>query len=572
MKGKAASNGMAYAIAYPIREPEIQIEQRKNECPQKELQRFQDAKAQCIRRLEELIAQTEKRNDREIGGILDFQLLMLEDTDYIGKIETLITDGGWNSEYAVNEASQSYQQYLCKLTDNPYLRERAGDVSDLNRHLLGCLAGVKDKLQEPDEPYIAVAVDLSPSQVMEMKGQKLQGIVLEQGAMTAHTVIIARSRGIPCLIGVEGALKQLVGYKPILLDTFSETVTGDPDEAALARYRHYRAQKVTEDAELKTYRSGKTQTLDGFQMKIYANITSAQETEVLLQQGGEGVGLFRTELLYMKESNAPPEEEVQLDVYRRTAEALRGRPLIIRTLDVGGDKKIPYLGIEQEENPFLGYRAIRYCLEHKELFRTQLRAILQASAYGTCQVMFPMIATLDELQSAKRILKETKEDLRARKILFDENIRVGMMVETPAAALEAARFAQYVDFFSIGTNDLTQYLFAADRTNDKVNQLNSYFQPTLLRCVNRIVRSAHAAGIEVDICGQAGEVLELVPLWTGMGVDALSVSIPMIAKVRRAVCQSNREECTKLLEDVLQMESEQDVRKRLISGSCKERR
>lgn len=560
MKGKTASKGMAYAITYPIPRPEVCIEAHKAKSPKEELLRFESARAQCSEQLEKLINAAETGKNHEARDILDFQLLMLEDTDYIGKVEHAILKAGWNCEHAVDMASRSYQTYLRGLTDNPYLQERASDVKDLNDRLLELLNGKCKGVQEPNVPYIAVAEDLSPSQVMEMDDSKLRGIILEQGAMNAHAVIIARSRGIPCLIGVEGALSCLSNCKPVLLDAFQGVVIENPDSTALETYRKYSMKHVAEEEALEKYRKCQAKTLDGFQIKVFANITSWQETEALLHQGGEGVGLFRTELLYMQETQSPPSEAKQFRSYQKAAENLNGRPLIIRTLDVGGDKKIPYLGIPAEDNPFLGYRAIRYCLDHKDLFTEQLRAILKASAYGKCAVMFPMIATVDELQEARGLLEAVKDELRRKEILFDENIPVGMMVETPAAAEDATRFATMVDFFSIGTNDLTQYLFAADRTNGSVSKLNSPFQPILLRCIDKIVHSAHEAGIEVDICGQAGEVPELIPLWIGMGVDALSVSIPMIPKVRRLICLERQSSCRELVKTVLQLETEMAVR------------
>lgn len=567
MKGKVASEGMAFAVAYPIREPEIKIEKKKTDDPQGELERFENARAYCADRLEQLISDAERRQNQDAGDILEFQLLFLEDTDYLGKIEKRILQERWNSEYAVSEVLQGYRRYLSGLTDNPYLQERAVDVDDLARRLLYRLMGIDDALQEPEEPYIAVAEDLSPSQVMAMDVQKLKGIVLEKGSLTAHAVIIAKSRGIPCLIGVGGAMAELPAGKPVLLDCFESTVLPNPDEKRLSVYRRYSEVQAEERKLLKTYQNRETQTRDGYRMKVYANIASWQEASELVRQGGEGVGLFRTELLYIKETSAPPSEDVQYDVYRQTAENLAGRPLIIRTLDAGGDKQVPYLGMPPETNPFLGYRAIRFCLEHPTLFSAQLSAILRASAHGPISIMFPMICAQEELAAARRILEETKERLHAQGFAFDPQIPVGMMVETPAAAMDASRFAKLVDFFSIGTNDLSQYLFAADRSNDKVSGLNSYFQPCLLRCIRQIADSAHAAGIEVDICGQAGEVLELVPLWIGMGIDSLSVSIPMIPKVRHIICEANKADCERLLSRVLDLDTRADVQKALEAGT-----
>lgn len=550
--------------AFPIRETAIEVTPKRIADAAAEWARFCAAKERCADQIMHLMDDAEKTQEHEVRDILDFQYLILEDADFLGKIEALVCEEGWNCAYAVKTAAEAYRQQLLALTDNAYLRERAADIADLTKRLLCEVLGIDNGITEPGEPYIAIAADLTPSQITGMDSTKLVGIVLEKGAMTSHTVIIARSRGIPCLIGVEGAIAAVCPGAPILIDGFDGMLHLAPDAGQIARYEAYQSRRQAEKAALHEYRSRETCTRDGFRMKVYANITSHKDIEQLLKQGGEGVGLFRTELLYMESTDAPPSEEVQFTAYRKAAEALAGRPLIIRTLDVGGDKEISYLGIPREDNPFLGYRAIRYCLDHKELFRTQISAILRASAYGKVQIMFPMISTMDEVNQVKGLVDEIKEGLATQGIPFDRDIALGMMVETPAAVIDAQRFAQATGFFSIGTNDLTQYLFAADRTNAMVSKLNSYFHPCLLRAVSHVVECARAAGIEVDICGQAGEVPELVPLWIGMGMHNLSVSIPAITKVRRIICESERRLCQDLLCEVLALDTEHEVRQRLM--------
>lgn len=571
MRGRVASQGMALAGAYPISEQVLEIVQKKVSDIQSELERFQTARDKCSEEIILLIDISVQKEDVEIQEILDFQLLILEDTDFINRIEGLITEEGWNCEYSVKTASDTYRQKLLEITDNDYLRERAADINDLTKRLLSVLMGVSNSISEPNGPYIAVAEDISPSILSGLDEKKLLGIVLERGAMTAHTVIIARSRGIPCLIEAKGAMGLVEEGQPILLDGFNGELYHSPDEYQMKKYEEYRARQQAEQLELEEYRDRETCTQDGFSMRVFANITSYRDTERLIEQGGEGVGLFRTELLYMESSESPPTEAIQLSAYRKAAEALGERPLIIRTLDVGGDKQIPYLDIPREDNPFLGYRAIRYCLGHSELFDTQISAILRASAYGEIQIMFPMITNMEELIEAHGAVGRVMERLSKRNIPYNRNIKIGMMVETPAAAMDAERFAEKADFFSIGTNDLVQYLFAADRTNELVSNLNSYFQPALLRAVNHIAQSAHRAGIEVDICGQAGEAPELVPLWVGMGIDNLSVSTSEITKVRRIICGCNKGECEQLLSEVLNLNTAHEVRGMLSGISVYER-
>jgi phosphotransferase system enzyme I (PtsI) len=554
---------MALAEAYPVAETLVEAAKEKTADPAGEWARFQAARERCADQITRLMENAEKNEDDDIRDILDFQYLILEDTEFLDKIEHMIFKDSWNCAYAVQTVLDIYQKKLQALTDNAYLRERAADVDDLGQRLLCELLGVENAISEPGGPYIAVAADLSPSRITEMDDKKLVGIVLEKGAMTAHTVIIARSRGIPCLIGAEGALERISAGTPALLDGFAGELYLDPDARQIEGYEAYAAERRAERALLLEYRHRETRTKDGFGMRVYANITSYKDVAGLLEQGAEGVGLFRTELLYMESKDAPPSEETQLTAYRKAAEALGGRPLVLRTLDVGGDKELPYLGIPKEDNPFLGYRAIRYCLDHRELFRTQLSAILRAGAYGNVQLMFPMIAKPEELALARAELALVMADLSARGVPYDRGIRIGMMVETPAAAMDAGRFADKVDFFSIGTNDLTQYLFAADRTNARISHLNSCFQPALLRAVNHLAECARAAGIEADICGQAGEVPELVPLWVCMGINNLSVSTPEITRVRRSICEADRGLCRRLLGRVLESDTEQAVRQAL---------
>lgn len=571
MKGRVASQGMALAEAFPIHELAFEIAKRKAADPQTELDRLRSAKNRCADQILMLMDISAQKKDAEVQEILDFQFLLLEDTDFISKIESLIVDDGWNCEYAVKAASDIYRQKLIEMTDNDYLQERAADINDLTKRLLNELLGISNDISEPKDPYIAIAEDLSPSLLSGMDEKKLMGIVLEKGAMTAHTVIIARSWGIPCLIEAKGALDKVKQGEQVLLDGFSGELHPAPDTQQMEEYETFIIQRKAEQMELDKYRNCETCTKDGFSMRVLANITSYRDVKRLIEQGGEGVGLFRTELLYMESADAPPTEEMQFDAYRKAAETLDGRPLIIRTLDAGGDKQIPYLNIPQEENPFLGFRAIRYCLENKDLFYTQLSAILRASAYGNIQFMFPMITNLEELAEARKAVERVMEGLYQRNVPFNRDIRIGMMVETPATAIDAERFAGKTDFFSIGTNDLAQYLFAADRTNEMVSNLNSYFQPALLRTVNHVAQSAHAAGIEVDICGQAGEVPELVPLWIGMGMENLSVSTSAITKVRRIICNCDKSVCEQLLSEILCLDTEREVREKLLQVSVYER-
>lgn len=557
MNGTVAVRGMALANAHLI------FEQNKAQGPlhieqvDLELERLQAAVETCTSDLAALIERLQRETDAEHAEILDFQILLLEDDNYIGRIKRTVQAEEVNCEYAVSKCSEAYRAELSAL-DNPYLNERTADITDIEQRLLRVLSH-KAGSDGLSGPQIVAAVDLTPSQVVELGRSELKGIVLEKGGLSSHCVILARSMNIPCIIGMAGILERLQEGQLVLLDAEHGEVIPSPGEDRVRGYEKYQAAAREERESLERYRAAKTATADGRPMKVYANITSELEVKALLDQGGEGVGLLRTEMLYM-ERTAPPDEAFQYDTYAKIVKGLGGRPLIVRTLDVGGDKHIPYLNIPEEENPFLGYRAIRYCLDHPDVFRVQIAAILRAAKYGPVQLMLPMIATVAEVGQARREIEAVRADLESRNIEAGE-VSLGMMVETPAAAVMADQFARSVDFFSIGTNDLTQYLFAADRNNAKVASLNSYFQPALLRMVDHVCRSAHQSGIEVDICGQAGEVDELIPLWVGMGVDNLSVSIPSIARVRRTISRCDSMGCRALVEQALQFRTDDEVKK-----------
>ena len=557
MKGTVAVGGMALSQACLFLEGQADVSPHHVENTDAELQRLQTASALCAGELSALIESLRQNAVADQAEILDFQLLLLEDENYMGRIAGIVQGEQVNCEYAVARHSRLYREELSAL-DNPYLNERAADISDIEQRLLRALSR-RGKTALPSHPVIAVAQDLTPSQVVELGHGKLEGIILEKGGLSSHCVILARSMGIPCIIGAAGILAQVEQGQPVLLDAEAGEIVPSPDEEAVRRYRQYQEAKQRERQSLEQFRCGKTATADGRTMKVYANITSHLEVPGILEQGGEGVGLLRTEMLYM-EQDAPPDEETQFSFYSAIVKGLAGRPLIIRTLDVGGDKSIPYLGIPPEENPFLGYRAIRYCLDHPEIFKPQLAAILRVAALGPVRLMLPMVAAAGEVVQAKEIVAAVRRELEDRGTAAGP-VPVGIMVETPAAAVMADQLAGLVDFFSIGTNDLTQYLFAADRNNPRVASLNSYFQPALLRMVERICRCAHEKGIEVGICGQAGEVEQLIPLWVGMGVDELSVSIPSIPRVRRRISRCDTAACRELAGRALACISEAEVRK-----------
>ncbi|MDR1135776.1 MAG: phosphoenolpyruvate--protein phosphotransferase [Clostridiales Family XIII bacterium] len=516
----------------------------------------------AIETAKDQLTRTAEKLAREIGSdkaeIIEYQINILCDKVFTDKILRNVESGS-ACEDAVKTTCTEYYEIFNNL-DNDYLQQRKIDIIDIQVRLLDILNGRKS-ISALGSSTIVAAEDLTPSQVAEMELKSVKGILLEKGGRSSHSVIIAQSFGIPCIIGLRGLLNKLDECGTVIMDGKTGDVIINPPAELLADYRGKLDRETKNKKKLEAYISKAPITPDGVQINVYANIASAAEARMSLENGGEGVGLFRTELLYMGFSETPS-REAQFKTYSRIAKDLGSKPLIIRTLDVGGDKEIAYLGIEKEANPFLGYRAIRYCLDHESLFKDQIAAVLQAAKYGNIKLMFPMISTMDELMKAKRLVNETKAELLSQGTEFAD-IPIGMMMEAPAAALMADAFAQHVDFFSVGTNDLIQYLFAADRNNDKVSHLNSYYHPALFRCVNAICTAALKHEIEIDICGHAGEAPDLIPIWIAMGISGLSVSIPSIPLVKKIICETRAKDARELLDKVLQFNTSGEVKEYL---------
>jgi phosphotransferase system enzyme I (PtsI) len=562
MQGQGAVNGMAYASAYIINEIKLNINKIDNSDVGRELKKLQTAKIKCSRELEAIIESSKNVIEDENIEIFNFQLLLLEDINFYGKIEQAVSNEKINCEYAVESIANNYKEYLEGL-DNEYLRERSSDIEDIKKRLLYHILDIKEaNLNEEGDEFIIVTTDMTPTELIKINKNRLKGIILEKGGLSSHCAILSRAMGIPFIINLKDATGLISQGKMVLMNGFTGEVTVSPDGMQLREYCEYKVYNLKENADLEEYKHRETVTKDGRRMKVFANITSEKEINDLILQGGEGVGLFRTEMMYMEHEKSPDEER-QFVIYSKIATKLKGRPLVIRTLDAGGDKNIGYLNIPKEDNPFLGYRAIRYCLANPEIFKEQIAAILRAGQFGDIRMMVPMITTISEIEQVTALVKEVKKELREKGVGYAENLKIGMMMETPAAAVLADKFAGMVDFFSIGSNDLTQYLFAADRNNELVSNLNSYYHPALIRVMKYICKGAQEKNIEVDICGQAGEVVELIPLWIAMGVDNLSVSIPSITKVRKAICSFDKTECERILDKVINFNTAGEVKRYL---------
>ena len=473
-----------------------------------------------------------------------------------------MTDQKFSAEKAVGQVVDHFASVF-EMMPQDYMKERAADVKDVGKRLLSHLSGKQGvRLSEIQEEVILVADDLTPSDTVQLEQDKVLAIITRIGGKTSHTAILAKSLGIPAVLGVGDAVEAIQNGTPLIVDGEAGLCILHPDEAVTEEYLLKWEEEQEQQLFLLEYAHQPARTLDGVTIEVAANIGTAAEAKLAEESGAEGVGLFRTEFLFMN-ANEMPSEEAQFAAYREVAERLNGKPVIIRTLDIGGDKELSYLSLPKEMNPFLGYRAIRLCLDQKEILVTQLRAIVRASQYGKLKIMFPMVASLEEWREAKALLEEVQAGLRVQGVPFDEEMEVGIMVEVPSAALLADLFAKEVDFFSIGTNDLVQYTLAVDRMNEKVAYLYDYFHPAVVRLVKQVVEAAHREGKWVGMCGgMAGDPLA-APLLLGLGLDEWSMDAGSMKKVKYAVSKLSKAECEKLVPAVMQAGTAADVRKLL---------
>jgi phosphotransferase system enzyme I (PtsI) len=519
-----------------------------------EIARFESALIQTRAQILEMQQQIAEAIGAKDAGIFDAHLLVVEDQTLIDEVLRRLESDHCNVEFAFQEVANRYVESLSKI-DDPYLRERALDIQDVSRRVIRNLQG---KTPRPfltlDQPHILVAHNLTPSDTATMNREFVRGFALDLGSRTSHTAIMARSLGIPAVVGLHDATESLETGTPALIDGYHGLLIIHPTEETLRQYEAIEREKGALAARLTRLRETKSTTRDGHHIVLSANIELPDEIDSVLGNGAEGVGLYRTEFLYLNQKTLPSEEE-QFAIYREVAQRVAPNPLIIRTLDLGGDKLAENMETGDELNPFLGWRAIRFCLENLEIFKTQLRAILRASVGANVKVMFPMISGLDEARRGLEIMEECKQELRDRAIAFDNDLEVGIMVEVPTAAIMADRLAREVDFFSIGTNDLIQYAVAIDRTNERVAHLYEPSHPSVVRLLKMVADAAHANDIWVGVCGEmAGEVL-FTPLLLGLGMDELSASATVVPRVKSAVQGLTMAECQQLLEEVLQLDT-----------------
>ena len=532
----------------------VPVAERENE-----VSRFEQCLMETRRQISVIRAEVAEKLSDEEAGIFDAHQMVLEDRALIEETVTEVLNSGLNIEFCFKTISDRYIDAFSRIDDD-YIKERAADIRDVSRRVLSNLMGkTVSGLETLRGDSILIADDLVPSDTVSLDRGKVAGIVTEFGGRTSHSVIMARSLGIPCVVGVPELLNQIAADEPVLIDGYEGMVIIRPSLATLDKYDQIEMQRATIEARFKKEKDLETETMDGKVLKLHLNIDGSETAEFLKFSGGTGVGLFRTEMLFMGPKGYP-DEASQYHSYKRIVEAMAPYPVTIRTLDLGGDKN-PHSSLwnYQEANPFMGFRAIRFCLDNPDVFKTQLRAILRSSAHGTVKVMYPMISSCEEMIAANKLLEECKDQLRSEQVAFDEGIECGCMIEVPSAAVIADLLAEHADFFSIGTNDLVQYLLAVDRVNDRISHLYDPNQPSVMRTVNFIIKAGHRKGKPVSVCGEmAGEPIYAV-LLLGMGVDELSLSAGTIPELKYLIRHLDFSELCKLSERVLRMTRSADV-------------
>jgi phosphotransferase system enzyme I (PtsI) len=558
LTGIAASPGIAIAKAYRLNNAHYVPAPDKVADVQIETERFRQAVEAAKKELDQIRVMTEQRMGAAKAEIFEAHILLLEDPDLIDAIIEKIDNESINAEYALYEVAGSFIEMLSSM-DNELLRERAVDVRDVSGRIMSRLRGVTyAAVSAILEPCVLVAEDLTPSDTAQLNPDYVLGFITEVGSRTSHSAIMARSLEIPAIVGTGAAAAAIETGTMIIMDAVDGAIIVDPSNAELEAYQARKAAFDQRRTELRKLLDQPTLSQDGHQVELAANIGSVEDLQKVLANGAEAIGLFRTEFLYMGRNTLPTEEE-QFQVYKHVLERMNNKPVVIRTLDIGGDKELPYMKLPSESNPFLGLRAVRLCLNHQELFRTQLRALLRASSYGQLKIMFPMIAVTEELREAKRLLQEEKEKLVQEGVPVSGAIEVGIMIEVPAAALAADFLAKEVDFFSIGTNDLIQYTMAADRLNETVSYLYQPCHPSILRLIRMVIQSAKKEGKWVGMCGEmAGDEIA-IPILLGLGLHEFSMSASSILPARALIKQLSLREWAGYTEQVLSMSSQESI-------------
>ncbi|WP_414739188.1 phosphoenolpyruvate--protein phosphotransferase [Macrococcoides caseolyticum] len=558
LKGIGASDGIAIAKAYLLVEPDLSFNNEKVADVDAEVEKFKAAINQSKVEL------TQIRNNAEIAlgpdkaAIFDAHLLVLEDPELINPIEDNIRNNQMNAAASLSEVSTNFIT-IFESMDNEYMKERAADIKDVSKRVLSHILGVS--LPNPtmiDEPVVIIAEDLTPSDTAQLNKQFVQGFATNIGGRTSHSAIMSRSLEIPAVVGTKNITDAVQQGDFVIVDGIAGEVIINPDEQTVTGYKARQAAFLQEKEELKQLVNDKTVTKEGKHVELAANIGTPNDLEGVKNNGAEGIGLYRTEFLYMGRDAMPSEDE-QFEAYKKVLSEMDGKRVVVRTLDIGGDKELPYLNLPKEMNPFLGYRAIRLCLDQQDIFRTQLRALLRASIHGKLSIMFPMIATINEFREAKAILEEEKANLIADKVKVADDIELGIMVEIPSTAAMADIFAKEVDFFSIGTNDLIQYTMAADRMSERVSYLYQPYNPAILRLIKQVIDASHKEGKWTGMCGEMAGDSTAIPLLLGLGLDEFSMSATSILSARRQIKNLSQPEMAKVAEQALNCATQEEV-------------
>ncbi|MBP3038391.1 phosphoenolpyruvate--protein phosphotransferase [Bacillaceae bacterium Marseille-Q3522] len=547
-------NGKAYRLV----EPDLSFEKKTITNVENEVKRFEQALQVSLSDLEAIRKKAGEDLGADKAAIFEAHLLVLNDPELITPIKDKIKKELVNAEYALEEISSMFITMFEQM-DNEYMKERAADIRDVTKRVLSHLLGAE--IVNPsmiDEEVIIVAADLTPSDTAQLNRQFVKGFTTDIGGRTSHSAIMARSLEIPAVVGTKQATKEISNGDVVIVDGLKGQVHVNPSEEEIKQYEAIQADYEKQKAEWAKLVNEKTNSSDGHQVELVANIGTPKDLKGVIDNGGEGVGLYRTEFLYMGRDQLPSEEE-QFEAYKAVLEGMNGQPVVVRTLDIGGDKELPYLNLPKEMNPFLGFRAIRLCLEEQGIFRTQLRALLRASTYGNLKIMFPMIATIKEFLAAKAILEEEKEKLVREGTKVSDHIELGIMVEIPSTAVIADQFAKEVDFFSIGTNDLIQYTLAADRMNERVSYLYQPYNPSILRLVKMVVDASHKEGKWTGMCGEMAGDETAIPLLLGLGLDEFSMSATSILKARSQISRLSKAKMEQLANEAIQMSTTEEV-------------
>ena len=551
LQGIAASDGIAIAKVYTLTEPDLSFTKIIVEDTDNEISRLEEALVVSTKEIE-LIKETALKNlGEEEAQVFEAHLMVLSDPELVGQVKDAITSQKVNAEHALKEVSDMFISIFAGMEDNPYMQERAADIRDVSKRILANLLGVK--IPSPatiKDEVVVVAGDLTPSDTAQLNRQYVKAFVTDIGGRTSHSAIMARSLEIPAIVGTKEITSLAKDGDLIIIDGLSGDVFLNPSEDVVAEYRAKAEAFAAQQAEWEKLKDADTFTKDGHQVELAANIGTPKDLEGVIHNGAEGVGLYRTEFLYMDSHDMPTEED-QFEAYKAVLEGMNGKPVVVRTMDIGGDKELPYLPLPHEMNPFLGYRAIRISLNEPEMFRTQLRALLRASVYGKLRIMFPMIATLNDFRGAKALLLEEKAKLVAEGVAVSDDIQVGIMIEIPAAAVLAHQFAKEVDFFSIGTNDLIQYTMAADRMNERVSYLYQPYNPSILTLIKHVIDSAHKEGKWAGMCGEMAGDQTAVPLLVGLGLDEFSMSASSVLKTRSLISKLTLEDMKALADKAI---------------------